>query len=49
MRRGHHQGRAGQNDREAFALLVFGIEIRRVGQALEWEYGAPTIDLAARI
>jgi hypothetical protein len=39
MRRGRREGRAGQNDREAFALLVFCIEFRLVGQALEWEYG----------
>jgi hypothetical protein len=37
MRRGRRQGRSGQNDREAFALLGFCIEFRLVGQALELE------------
>ena len=38
MRRGRREGRSGQNDREAFALLVFFIEFRLVGQTLEWAY-----------
>jgi hypothetical protein len=38
-RRGRSEGRSGQRDREAFALLVFCIAFRLVGQALEWEYG----------
>jgi hypothetical protein len=39
MRRGRREARSSQNDREAFALLVFCIEFRLFGQALEWEYG----------
>jgi hypothetical protein len=39
MRRGRLEGHSGQNDREAFALLVFCLEFRLAGQALEWEYG----------
>jgi hypothetical protein len=39
MRRGRRKGSSGQIDREAFALLVFCIEVRLFGQAPEWEYG----------
>jgi hypothetical protein len=39
MRRGRREGRSGQTDREAFALLVFCIEFRLFGQTLEWSYG----------
>jgi hypothetical protein len=39
MRRGRREGRSGQKDREAFAWLVFFIEFRLVGQALELPYG----------
>ena len=38
MRRGRREGRSGENDREAFALLAFCIEFRLVGQAFESEY-----------
>ena len=49
MRRGRREGRFGQNDREAFALLVFCIEFRLFGQALELEYGRYDDRSAARI
>jgi hypothetical protein len=39
MRRGRREDLSGQKDRDAFALLVFCIEFRLVGQALEWAYG----------
>jgi len=39
MRRGRREGASCQNHRETFALLVFCIEFRLVGQALELEYG----------
>jgi hypothetical protein len=48
MRRGRREDRSDQNDREAFALLVFCIEFRVFGQALSWRMAAPMIDLAAR-
>ena len=37
--RGRREGRFGRNDREALALLIFCIEFRLVGQALELEDG----------
>jgi len=40
MRRGRRERRSRQNDREAFALLVFCIERRLVGQALELAFGS---------
>jgi hypothetical protein len=39
MRQGRLEGRSGENDRGAFALLVFCIEFRLVGQALERDDG----------
>jgi hypothetical protein len=39
MRRKPTRWPSGQNDREAFALVVFCIEFRLVGKPFEWEYG----------